>query len=920
MYLDNEFLNNYSDFPEHMTELGKFTFLRTYSRVVGEEGSERRETYKEAVARATNYNVGLVGDRETFEAKKFEAQAMFHSVYNLNQFPSGRTMWVGGAESGAAEKHPTSQFNCFTGDTQFMTRGGIKSFNEFKDGAKVKVLNESGMWVKAKVRNFGPAKIVILRMEREGKSIAIRTTENHRWLTTNGDDSRAERTTVNLNEGDKLAIAEMNGEPLIDSPWVVQEHYNSYETEDVWCVEEPQTETFALFNGVLTKNCSYTKTESWGDLSDLFYMLMVGTGVGFRCSVEMANKLAPLYRNISYSSTNSPAAMEDRIEFTETHISDDNELTIVVGDSKEGWVQALTYYFQFLSQTWLDGEVGIILDVSNVRPAGEKLKTFGGRASGPQPLIEMFEAITQIITGEFYHHDGLGPSGVLNNSDYVHLRPVHVLDIGNFIGNNVVVGGVRRTAEIFICDPDDYESIFAKFGINGIWGQEGFDKLDRIEEAAIAAGVPLPGWWEDIKVRHYQLEDGAVMLASDMEEQPINLVNAVLMNPGRPHHHRRMSNNSIGFIDKPSKEYLNFVFELMQSEGEPGFINLYEAASRRLGESATGEEIRELAKNMGLNPCAEILLDSKGVCNLTTVNVAAFVKDDSIDLFELEKAQRMSARIGLRMTMPTLELPAWDEVQQRDRLLGLSLTGWQDAMAAVGAGPEFQANLLEILKKVARDEADLYADELGVNRPLLVTTVKPEGTLSLVAGGVSPGVHDPFAEYYIRRIRISSHDPVAEGLRASGFDLKPEVGTPGATHEERMENARTVVVEFPVHSPTANRHDSSVQGQLDTYFMFQRNYCEHNASNTISVKSDEWDDASSIVFDGWDDFTAVSFLAHDGGNYELAPYEEITEAQYDMMVALQPMLDVDVVNAFERGEGSELDTADACATGVCPIR
>jgi ribonucleoside-diphosphate reductase alpha chain/ribonucleoside-triphosphate reductase len=151
---------------------------------------------------------------------------------------------------------------------------------------------------------------------------------------------------------------------------------------------------------------------------------------------------------------------------------------------------------------------------------------------------------------------------------YQHVRPIHVLDIGNLIGNNVVVGGVRRTAEIFLMDADDYECIFAKYGLNGIW--------DADKHAAVIA-----------KTRAVGLEAQAEFL----ESLPLNDPNA------RPLHHRRMSNNSIAFTAQPSREFLNLVFTMMQAEGEPGFVNLEEARRRRPNAE-------------GLNPCAEILLDS----------------------------------------------------------------------------------------------------------------------------------------------------------------------------------------------------------------------------------------------------------------------------------------------------------------------
>ena len=223
-----------------------------------------------------------------------------------------------------------------------------------------------------------------------------------------------------------------------------------------------------------------------------------------------------------------------------------------------------------------------------------------------------------------------------------------------------------------------------------------------------------------------------------------------------------MSNNSIFYRRKPTREQLHWHLKQMRYSGEPGWVNEVAGLKRR-------------PNFCGCNPCGEILLDSHGLCNLTTVNVMAFVKDGKLDEKALLDAQRLSARAGLRMTCRELEMHRWNQVQQRDRLLGCSLTGWQDMVNAVGMTREEQAALLDRLRAAAHIAAEKAATSLGLNAPLLVTTIKPEGTLSLLPT-VSSGVHYSHAPYYVRRIRISASDPLCRVCEDLGYPVFPKWG------------------------------------------------------------------------------------------------------------------------------------------------
>lgn len=666
-------------------------------------------------------------------------------------------------------------------------------------------------------------------------------------------------------------------------------------------------------NGVADKyplanfNCSFINITRFEDLCDLFYLLLVGTGVGFKATKANVKKL-PLMRSdlTIVNKPYEPLPKAERIEHTQLHDMGNGYVKVWVGDSKEGWVEALRYYFAILTEERFNHVHTIKFSYNSVRPKGERLRTFGGTASGPEPLMEMFTGIDNVIKGTI---DPLtAPPRIVhtvNGRQYVQLRPVHILDMGNLVGANVVVGGVRRTAEIFLFDADDYESMFAKYGINGIW--------DTYDPATGKIVITAEQKHNEVIKQLRAL--GQKDLADKLATLPLRTDKA------RPLHHRRMSNNSVAFTEKPSRELLHLLITLQKSEGEPGFFNLAEARRRR-------------PNCEGINPCAEILLDSYGVCNLTTVNLVQYVVKHGdryvLDIEGLIKAQEGSARAGLRMTLATLELPHWNAIQQRDRLLGTSLTGVEDAMGLLGWGTEAKNRLLNMLHASARKEADRYAKELRVNAPLLVTTVKPEGTISQVAGGVSSGLHYSHAPYYIRRIRINASDPLALAVQAMGWTVHAEVGTEynGVKYQdvknlarpEVIASARTLVIDFPVKSGAKRtKADVSAVEQLEGYFNFQKHYTEHNSSNTIHVRPNEWDDVERIIYKRWKEFTAVSFLAFDGGGYTLAPYETITEEQYNNMLSNFKEFDPSILALYETGEDFELGN-DGCENGICPVR
>lgn len=312
--------------------------------------------------------------------------------------------------------------------------------------------------------------------------------------------------------------------------------------------------------------------------------------------------------------------------------------------------------------------------------------------------------------------------------------------------------------------------------------------------------------------------------------------------------------------------------------------------------------------------CFEIILRDRGVCNLTEVNMMGFVNEDgTYDKEGLLEAQRLSGVIGYRMASIELELHKWDLVNKEDRLTGCSLTGIMDFVNATKISNQELISLLEELRQIAHKSTYAMADRLKLNRPKLVTAIKPSGTISQLPT-VSSGVHFSHSPYFIRRVRISANDPLAQAMVEAGFKWNPEVG-------QTVEDHKTKVFEFPVKAPQGRtKYDVSAIEQLELYQTVMKHYVDHNASNTIHVRPDEWQDVIKWVHEHWDDIIGVTFLPLDDSFYQLMPYEAITEEQYKEMLKTTPKFNPSILNKFE-DFGTEFDILDnECDSGACPIR
>ncbi len=580
-------------------------------------------------------------------------------------------------------------------------------------------------------------------------------------------------------------------------------------------------------------NCSFTNIECMRDLVDVFYLLMVGSGVGIRIDKEHVNGL-PRIRHVVIESVydtqirsyTSKEVMEHTTLIIDAY--DSAKAILKVGDSKEGWCEALEAYFNLVTSEESRAIDKLIIDYSYVRPEGERLKRFGGRASGHRSIKRMFEKMNQVFAKR---KDG-------------RLKSIDVLDIATIISENVVSGGVRRSAMMVICDEDDEEVINAKRNIYKVVDGK---------------------WIEDLEISH-----------------------------------RKMSNNSILYLQRPSLERITGIINSIKVNGEPGFINATEAQRRK-------------PSFRGCNPCGEILLQSKQCCNLTTNNLMGFVRGNTLDKEHLLEVIKLSTRVAIRMTLVQVELPSWNKVMQEDRIIGVSLTGMMDMLNKTGMSYEDLAVLLDDLREAVHIEGKRYSAELGIEPPRLMTTIKPEGSLSTLPC-VSSGIHFAHSNYYIRRIRIAASDPLYHMIAKQGsYPIYNENG-------QMEEDCSIKVIEFPIKAPKGRtKYEVGALEQLELYKLTMIHWSDHNSSITVHVREQEWNDVASWIYDNFDYVVGITFLPLMEETYPLLPYDCTTREDYERRMEQVKPIDYELLADLDDADEREIIEKE-CSSGACPIR
>lgn len=546
-------------------------------------------------------------------------------------------------------------------------------------------------------------------------------------------------------------------------------------------------------NNIAGYNCSFVAVDNPRAFDETLYILASGTGVGFSVEAQHTNKL-PI--------------VNDHFE--------ESEREIPVADSKEGWARAIRKQIADLYLGQIHG-----WDYSRIRPAGARLRTMGGRASGPGPLIDLMGFIERTFRGAAGRK----------------LTSLECHDIMCKIGEIVVVGGVRRSAMISLSDLGDPEVRDAKSG----------------------------QWWEE-------------------------------------YGHRALANNSAVYKAKPSMEvFLDEWTSLVKSKsGERG---IFSRAAAKAKAAENGRRDSEWA--FGTNPCSEIILRPNQFCNLSEV----IAREDDTEDTLCDKIRIATILGTLQSTL--VDLPylrsVWRKNTEEERLLGVSLTGIQDC-------PVLQVPdeaLLVRMKNVAIETNAKWAKKLGIPVSTAITCIKPSGTVSQLTD-TSSGIHGRFAPHYIRTVRQDNKDALTQFLIDAGVPSEPCAMKPDST----------TIFSFPIESPSGAvlANEQTAIEQLENWKIFAVHWCEHKPSVTIYVRDHEWMAVGHWVYENFELCSGISFLPYSDHTYAQAPYQDITQAEYNQAFKAFPS-QINFGNLVKYETEDETTGAQelACVAGGCEI-
>ena len=626
-------------------------------------------------------------------------------------------------------------------------------------------------------------------------------------------------------------------------------------------------------------NCTSTNIVDTAAFEHIMELAMMGSGTGAILEDHLIQKLPAISTKINIVAIEPAGDVlpPDRLEETSIISLETGNTVIYVGDSREGWVEAYRALIEIATHPTEGGEVNVIIDLGNVRPAGERLQGFGGTAN-PIKLEDMFRRVV----------------GILNGALGRQMNSVECCLLIDEASACVVAGNIRRSAGMRQFGAEDDEAANCKLGLytqdeNGNW------KVDSAKEALRMANhtrcfhkVPSYKEVEDSIRQQFYSGEGAIQYVPEA----IARANADL---------------------------------LSNQDSKKRFISLYcydpasaaeylDGLAATVGESLTNKELDHRMGRYGLNPCGEII-GQDFHCNLAEIHL------NTIDPGN-QKAQDDAFTAGALQVAALLHhefyIDRYQYSREIDPIVGVSFTGLFDFFVhAFGAdwlswmmdgrpnnkvGRMFtkrEARYLRRWSDVVRLTITNYCKKHGLRVPNRMTTVQPAGTKSLLTGA-SSGWHPPKAQRFIRRITFGKSDPLVSALRDWGYNVIPAQSAKddaGNLLDDILDpRVQEVLVEIPTEVSWANlpgcdSFDLSqlpIESQWGIYMQVQNFYTEHNTSATLEFREKEIEPLAKLIHQSMENGTgyiSAALLARFDANetFPRLPFEPINKETYDRL-------------------------------------
>jgi len=690
----------------------------------------------------------------------------------------------------------------------------------------------------------------------------------------------------------------------------------------LWVGGTPWIKKQENFSGAY--NCTSTSVTDKDAFGLIMELAMMGSGTGAILEDHMVAKLPKVLNAIKITKVTD---LGEKGGDPHTRLTGDltnASMRIVVGDSRNGWVDA----YQSLIDLAMDPQVRqrllkaerddlkVIIDLSQVRPAGEKLKGFGG-TSNPVKLGEMFKKVAAILSGARSRR----------------LTPVECCLLIDEAAACIVAGNIRRSAGMRQFSWDNEEAASAK---DNLYTQdsEGNWKVDTVKESLRMANHTRCAHkrpsLEEVKaavVKQFHSGEGAIQYV--------------------PEAVARSSRDLLTTED----DHEAFIDMYEQGYARDFLCSLIDVDRPDMDKEEKEAELDHRMGRYGLNPCGEILGEDFH-CNLAEVHLST-IDPRNIDA-QIAAFQAAGLQVAALLHHDFIH-DRYAYSRMMDPIVGVSFTGLFDFfvhafgeewLAWMMAGrPETQAGYemaekekgyLSIWRRTVEDAVKTYCERHDLKVPNRTTTVQPAGTKSLLTGA-SSGWHPPKAQRFIRRITVGAYDPVAMAALDYGYSVIPaqsarddEGNLLDDIHDKR---STEWLIEIPTEVSWANipgidQHDLSklsAAAQFGLYMQVQNHYTTHNTSATIEFREEEIDELSSLIHDSMGKgYISAALLARFDANatFPRLPFEPIDKATYDEMierVAIRGEDCQDFHQALRKYDSAdiELESSSACTSAAC---